>query len=110
VPHGTAGKPSSGGERGNEAEALRLLGEVAVGTGPAVSGNADVHLHAALALAAELGMRPLVAHCHLGLGTMYRRTADHAKASEHLNTATTLYREMDMRFWLEKAEAASLEG
>jgi hypothetical protein len=98
------------GERGNEAEALRLLGEVAVGTGPAVRGNADVDLRAALALAAELGMRPLVAHCHLGLGTMYRRTADHAKASGPLNAATTLYREMDMRFWREKAEAASLEG
>jgi len=50
-------------------------------------------------------MRPLVAHCHLGLGRLYRGTGDHAKAQEHLTTAVTLYREMDMGFWLEKAEA-----
>ena len=50
-------------------------------------------------------MRPLVAHCHLGLGTLYRRTGDAAKAQEHLTTATTMYREMGMTFWLEKADA-----
>jgi hypothetical protein len=53
---------------------------------------------------AELGMRPLVAHCHLGLGTLYRRTRDRAKAEEHLSTAATLYREMGMNFWLEQTE------
>jgi hypothetical protein len=63
-----------------------------------------------MALASELEMRPLVAHCHLGLGTVYRRTGDHAKASEHLTTAATMYREMDMRFWLEKAEASAAGG
>jgi len=61
--------------------------------------------NAARTLANELGMRPLVAHCHLGLGRLYRGTGDHAKAQEHLTTAVTLYREMDMGFWLEKAEA-----
>jgi hypothetical protein len=50
-------------------------------------------------------MRPLVAHCHLGLGKLYRRTAKGQQAHEHLTTATTMYREMDMRFWLEQAEA-----
>jgi hypothetical protein len=50
-------------------------------------------------------MRPLVAHCHLGLGKLYRRTGKNAEAKEHLSTATTMYREMDMRFWLEQAEA-----
>ena len=49
-------------------------------------------------------MRPLVAHCHLGLGTLYRRTGDQAKATEHLTIATAMYREMGMIFWLEKAE------
>ena len=49
-------------------------------------------------------MRPLVAHCHLGLGTLYRRTGKREQAHEHLTTAATMYREMDMRFWLEKAE------
>ena len=51
-------------------------------------------------------MRPLVAHCHLGLGKLYRRTGDQAKAEEHLATAMAMYREMGMSFWLEKAEAA----
>ena len=50
-------------------------------------------------------MRPLVAHCHLGLGKLYRRTGEGAKADEHLTAAKTMYREMGMRFWLKKAEA-----
>ena len=49
-------------------------------------------------------MRPLVAHCHLGLGKLYRRTGDQAKAHEHLMTASAHVPEMDMGFWLEKAE------
>jgi uncharacterized protein HemY len=61
-------------------------------------------------LATELGVRPLVAHCHLGLGTLYRRTGDHAKAEEHLTTASAMHREMDMAFWLEKAEVACAGG
>jgi hypothetical protein len=59
----------------------------------------------ALALANELGMRPLVARCHLGLGKLYRRTDKREQAREHLDTATTMYREMGMTYWLEKAEA-----
>ena len=50
-------------------------------------------------------MRPEVAHCHLGLGTLYRRIGKHDQAHEHLTTATTMYREMDMRLWREQAEA-----
>ena len=50
-------------------------------------------------------MCPLVAHCHLGLGTLYRRTGQREQAREHLTTATTMYREMDMRFGWEQAEA-----
>jgi len=49
-------------------------------------------------------MRPLVAHCYLGLGTVSRQTAQREQAHEHLTTATRMYREMDMRFWLEHAE------
>jgi len=48
---------------------------------------------------------PLVAHCHLGLGKLYRRTGKPEQAREHLTTATTMYREMGMTYWLEKAEA-----
>jgi hypothetical protein len=47
----------------------------------------------------------LIAHCHLGLGKLYRCTGQREQAREHLTTATTMYREMDMRFWLEQAEA-----
>ena len=57
----------------------------------------------------ELGMRPLVAHCHLGLGKLYRRTGKREQAQEHLTTATTMYREMGMTYWLEQAEAELME-
>ena len=50
-------------------------------------------------------MRPLVAHCHLGLGKLYRRTGQRDEAREHLTTATTMDREMGMTYWLEQAEA-----
>jgi hypothetical protein len=46
------------------------------------------------------------AHCHLGLGKLSRRTGKRGRAQEHLTTATTMYREMGMTYWLEKAEAA----
>ena len=59
----------------------------------------------AIRSASILGMRPLIAHCHLGLGKLYRRTGKRDQAREHLTTATTMYREMGMRFWLEQAEA-----
>jgi hypothetical protein len=58
-----------------------------------------------MGLADELGMRPLVAHCHLGLGKLYRRTGKPEQTQEHLATATAMYREMGMTYWLEKAEA-----
>jgi len=71
--------------------------------------DAEGYYGEALALAGELGMRPLVAHCHLGLGKLYRRTGKRDKAREHLATVATMYREMDMRFWLEQAEAEMRE-
>jgi tetratricopeptide (TPR) repeat protein len=88
--------------RGSEAHALRLAGDVA-STGSAE--DAEGYYREALALAEELGMRPLVAHCHLGLGKLYRRTGDRTKAEEHLTTARDMYQEMDMTFWLEKADS-----
>ena len=91
-------------QRGDEALALRLAGEIASRRESPDVGEAESRYHEGLALAAELGMRPLVAHCHLGLGKLYRRTGQREQAQEHLTTATTMYREMDMRFWLEKAE------
>jgi hypothetical protein len=93
------------GERGYEAWALRLLGEVASHPDRPDVAAAGAHYGAALSLASELGMRPLVAHCHLGLGRLYGRN-DAPKAAEHLTTAATMYREMEMRFWLGRAEVA----
>ena len=74
----------------------------AAGSTPA---SGEAHYQKAPALAEPRGMRPLVAHCHLGLGKLYRRTDKREQAQEHLTTATTMYREMDMRFWLGQAEA-----
>jgi len=54
------------------------------------------HYHNSLALAEELGMRPLVAHCHAGLAKLYRRTGKRSKSGGHFTTATTMYREMGM--------------
>jgi tetratricopeptide (TPR) repeat protein len=91
--------------QGDEAYALRLLGEIAAHGDPLDAATAEYHYCQALTLATQLAMRPLVAHCHLGLGKLYRKTGDAAKAEEHLATATTMYREMDMGFWLAQAES-----
>ncbi len=97
-------------QRGLEAWALRLLGETASHRDPPDPGEAADSYRHALALADALGMRPLMAHCHLGLGKLSRRTGDPATAQEHLAAAATLYREMDMGFWLEQAEAELAAG
>ena len=60
-----------------------------------------------LALAEARGMRPLVAHCHLGLGSLDERAGERQRAREHVTIATTLYREMGMNYWLEHASARS---
>jgi tetratricopeptide (TPR) repeat protein len=96
-------------QRGHEVYALRLLGEVAARRDPSDVDEATAHYRGAIGLAHELGMRPLAAHCHLGLGSLYRRTGQRQEAQEHLAIAATMYREMDMRFWLEKAEAERRE-
>ena len=59
----------------------------------------------AMAVAEAQEQRPVLAHCHFGLGTLYRRTGKRELAQEHLTAATTMYREMDMRFYLEQAVA-----
>jgi tetratricopeptide (TPR) repeat protein len=84
---------------------LHLLGEIATHPDRSDAASGEAYYRKALALAEPRGMRPLVAHCHLGLGKLYRRRGKRQEAQEHLTTATTMYREMAMRFWLEKAEA-----
>jgi tetratricopeptide (TPR) repeat protein len=92
-------------ERGNQAYALRLLGEIAARRDPPYVEEAEIHHREALTLAEELGMRPLLAHCHLGLGTLYAKSGQHAQGRTELSAAIELYRAMEMTFWLHQAEA-----
>ena len=89
------------GAPASEAHALHLAGDVALAGS---AEDAEGYYREALALADALGMRPLVAHCHFGLGKLYRRAGDGMKGKEHLQTAMTMYREMDMGFYLAQAE------
>jgi tetratricopeptide (TPR) repeat protein len=91
-------------ERGHEAYALRLLGDIAARREPPEHNQAEAHYRQALALAEELGMRPLMAHCHLGLGTLYATTGQREQARAELSAASELYRAMEMTFWLPQAE------
>jgi tetratricopeptide (TPR) repeat protein len=97
---------------GYQAHAYRLLGEVAMRREPPDIDQAAAHYRQDLALAEELGMRPLQAHCHLGLGILYARTGQRQQAHAELSAATALYRTMDMTFWLPQAEAmlAQVDG
>ena len=92
-------------ERGHQAYTLRLLGDIAARREPPKVEQAESHYRQALALADELGMRPLVAHCHLGLGTLYVKTSQREQARTELSAAIALYRAMEMTFWLPQAEA-----
>jgi tetratricopeptide (TPR) repeat protein len=92
-------------ERGYEALALHQIGVVQAHADPPDVAQSEAHYHQSLALADELGMRPLQAHCHLGLGTLYATTGQHEQARAELSTAIELYRGMEMRFWLPQAEA-----
>jgi FimV-like protein len=94
------------GARGSEAWALRLLAEIAAHADPPEVEGAESYYRQALALAEELGMRPLAAHCHLGLGTLYQRSGRPEQAQAELTTAAEAYRAMEMTFWQETAETA----
>jgi tetratricopeptide (TPR) repeat protein len=94
---------SSPGQHGFAAHARHLLGDIATHPDRFDAERGEAHYLEALALAEPLGMRPLVAHCHLGLGKLYRRTGQREQARDHLTIAATMYREMDMSFWLSQA-------
>jgi tetratricopeptide (TPR) repeat protein len=90
-----------------EAHAWHLLGDVAADPDQFDAERGEAHYRQALTIAESLGMRPLIAHCHLGLGSLCRRTGRRDEARDHLTTATMMYRDMDMTYWLEQAEAES---
>jgi class 3 adenylate cyclase/tetratricopeptide (TPR) repeat protein len=92
--------------RGEQAWALRLLGEIAAHRTPPEVETAETHYRQALALAEALGMRPLQAHCHRSLGTLYAKMDQREPARAELSTAIELYRTMDMTLWRLETEAA----
>jgi tetratricopeptide (TPR) repeat protein len=95
-----------------EAWTLCLLGEIAAQSDSPAFEEAETHYKQALALANELGMRPLQAHCHRALGQIYRQLADGEQARMELRAAIDLYQDMEMSLWLPETETmfADLEG
>jgi tetratricopeptide (TPR) repeat protein len=93
-------------QRGDEAWTLYLLGELNAWGDPPEIEPAKHSYRQSLALADDLGMRPLQAHGHRGLGMLYATVGQQQHARTELSTAIALYRSMDMTFWLPQAEAA----
>jgi hypothetical protein len=93
-------------ERGHEALALHQLGVVHAHADSPDPVQAEALYRQALALAEVLGMRPLLAHCHRGLGTLHSQTGQAEQARAELSTAIDMYRDMEMTFWLPETEAA----
>jgi tetratricopeptide (TPR) repeat protein len=91
--------------RSAEALALRVLGDIAASGNLPERKNAQLYYSQSITLATELGMFPLIAHCQVGLGKLCRRSSDLRRAKEHLQKGVALMREMEMGFWLERAEA-----
>jgi len=96
-------------ERGNQAWTLRLLGEIAARRKPPKVESAEASYRQALAFAEELGMRPLQAHSHRGLGILYTQIGRREPAREELSAAIALSRAMKMQFWLPQAEEALVQ-
>ncbi len=92
------------GFRGSQARVLHLQGEISARRDPPESAEAEDYYRSALALAEELGMLPLAAHVLFGLGLLYQRDGKRKEAEERFAAALEMYRDMDMRFWLEQAE------
>jgi tetratricopeptide (TPR) repeat protein len=93
-------------ERGSQALALHQLGTVHAHADPPDAEQAEAHYQQALALADELGMRPLQAHGHFSLGTLYTQIGRRERARAELCVAIELYHAMEMTFWLPRAEEA----
>jgi len=96
---------SSPGHHGFAAHALHLRGDIATHPERFDAERGEAHYRQALALAEPRGMRPLVAHCHLGLGKLYRRVGGLDQARSELSTAIEMFRSMEMSFWLPEAQA-----
>ncbi|PYM19092.1 MAG: hypothetical protein DMD81_04385, partial [Candidatus Rokuibacteriota bacterium] len=93
------------GQRGWEAWARRLQGQIATHGDPLEPGVGERHFRVAMELARERGMQPLIAHCHAGLAKLFQRTGDRSELDQHVTAATAMYRAMGMTSWVEKTEA-----
>ncbi|MGH7391030.1 MAG: AAA family ATPase [Candidatus Rokuibacteriota bacterium] len=92
-------------QRGEEASALRLLGEIALARDSADLEEAVRNVRDALTLATSLGLTPLAGRCHLDYGKLLRRAGKHHDAATHLSAALTVFRDLEMTLWLRRAEA-----
>jgi len=97
-------------ERGHEAYALRLLGEVRATSDAPDLDKAEEHYHKALALAEQLAMRPLQGRCHLGLARLGRRRGESEASRAALEAARGLFGEMEMSFWIRQVESVAQGG
>jgi len=93
-------------QRGLESWALRLLGEIHAQQKPPAVEEAEALYREAIAIADALGMRPLLAHCHLGLGNLYGKLGQPEHARAALSAASELYRALEMTFWVSRADEA----
>ena len=93
------------GERGHEAEGCYVLGCVLAAGDPPDLEAATARFVQARERAGELGMRSLLARCHLGLGQLDRGRGDETKAGAQLALAERLFRETGMRLWLKRTQA-----
>jgi hypothetical protein len=82
-----------------------MLGDLAIQTDRFDAESATAHYAKALALGESRGMRPVVAHCHLGLGRLHRRSGNPERARQHLIAAKDMYGGMGMGFWLTQVDA-----
>jgi tetratricopeptide (TPR) repeat protein len=93
-------------DKGTQAWLLGILGDLSIRCNPLGTKEAEACYRQGLALAQELAMRPLQAHCHLGLANVHRKMTNSAIARSELLSAAELYRAMSMQFWLSKTESA----
>jgi len=110
IAHRAVDLANTQGDRANLAWAYRSLGDIAARHDPPDLTSAEDRYRQAFTLAEELEMRPLQAHCHLGLGKLYRNLGQPTEARAELSTAITMLREMGMTFWLPEAEAELAEA
>jgi hypothetical protein len=92
-------------ERGNEVYARHLLAKIEMD-----ADGAERFYREALDLATEIGMAPLAARCHAGLAIVYARLSRPDAADGHLAHARSMFRSMDMRFWLDSLQAETAES